>query len=46
MVYHSPIVVMSPPLIGGALSDAYVLMSDVCLSLCIAYIGRNSRTEA
>ena len=33
-------IIMSPSLIGGALSDA---LSDVCLS--VAYIGPKSRTE-
>ena len=40
---------MPSPLIGGALSDAFVWqrLSDVCLSAClfVAYIGPKSRTE-
>jgi len=39
---------MHPPLIGGALSDAFIWrLSDVCLSVClsVAYIGSKSRTE-
>ena len=33
----------APPLIGGALSDAFVWRLSVCLS--VAYIGPTSRTE-
>jgi len=42
----------APALIGGALSDAYCLTADVCLSdflsdiyLSVAYVGPKSRTE-
>jgi len=39
ITYHRKIVIMFPPLIGGALSDGFVWR------LSVAYIGSKSRTE-
>ena len=38
------LIIMPPPLIGGALSDAFVGRLSVCLT-SVAYIGPKSRTE-
>ena len=35
----------SAPVYGGGIKRCFCLMTDICLSVCVAYIGPNSRTE-